>query len=138
VDGDTTESTETERTEGTEPDAVDEPTEEQATAEPEDRITCEQLVSYLRRAHFDGTRGRRGYHRGEVNAFLLRLIEAVEAGEPLADPVRRTHFTPVRLEDGYEPAQVDDFLKAVVDVDPNAGAARPELARSGLVSKLFG
>ena len=46
--------------------------------------------------------------------------------------------THVRLEDGYDHHQVDDFLAAVVDLDPHADAARPEVARSGLIAKLFG
>jgi hypothetical protein len=32
---------------------------------------------------------------------------------------------------------VDDFLAAVVDLDPHADA-RPEVARGGLIGKLFG
>ena len=109
-------------------------TEEQAT---EEKVSSEQMVGYLRKAHFEGTRGRRGYHQGEVNALLLRLIEAVEEGEPLGDIVRRTQPSQVRLEDGYDISQVDDFLAAVVDLDPNK-ASKPEVARSGLVAKLFG
>jgi DivIVA domain-containing protein len=107
-------------------------------AEPRDRITAEQLVGYLRRARFAGTRGRRGYHIGEVNTFLNRLAEVVQEGHPLAELVRKQRFTTVRLEHGYEPAQVDAFLAAVVDLDPHAGAPRPEVGRSGLLTRLFG
>ena len=46
-------------------------------------------------------------------------------------------LTHVRLEDGYDHTQVDDFLAAVVDLDPHADA-RPEVARGGLIGKLFG
>jgi DivIVA domain-containing protein len=102
------------------------------------RVTPEQLRDYLSKASFGHTLGRKGYHQGEVDAFLLRLSEAVAEGEPLADLVRRHRFTHVRLEDGYEIGQVDDFLAAAVDVDPNAAAAKPELQRSGLITKLFG
>jgi DivIVA domain-containing protein len=105
---------------------------------PEEQISTEQLVAYLRKAHFETTRGRRGYQIGEVNAFLNRLVELVEQGQPLADPVRKQRFTIVRLEDGYDHGQVDEFLAAAVDVDPHAHAGRPEIARSGLIAKLFG
>jgi DivIVA domain-containing protein len=110
------------------------------TTEPEntDAVTPDQLCDYLTRATFGHTRGRRGYHQGEVDAFLTRLTEAVRAGEPLADLVRRHRFTQVRLEDGYEMGQVDDFLAAAVDLDPHAGAPHPEVERSGLIAKLFG
>jgi DivIVA domain-containing protein len=108
-------------------------------AATEDHLTADQLVDYLTRASFATTIGRRGYHQGEVGALLTRLAEDVQAGEPLADAVRRTRFTTVRLEDGYDQTQVDDFLAAVVDLDPHAaGAVRPEIARSGLIGKLFG
>ena len=113
----------------------DETTEQRPASEA---VTAEQLVGYLRHAHFEGTRGRRGHHIGEVNAFLNRLVEAVEAGEPLADLVRRQRFTTVRLEHGYDMAQVDAFLAAAVDVDPHARAALPQVGRSALVTKLFG
>jgi DivIVA domain-containing protein len=114
-------------------------TAEPETAEPEaDRVTPEQLCAYLSRATFGSTRGRRGYQQGEVDAFLTKLTEAVQAGQPLADLVRRQRFTPVRLEDGYEMSQVDDFLAAAVDLDPHATAAKPEVQRNGLVAKLFG
>ena len=127
MDGHTEDSTEPAITEpeATEPDATD-------------AVTAEQLCGFLSRAAFGHTRGRRGYHQGEVDAFLTRLTEAVQAGEPLADLVRRQRFTPVRLEDGYETGQVDEFLAAAVDVDPHAGVARPEVERSGLIGKLFG
>jgi DivIVA domain-containing protein len=61
----------------------------------------------------------------------------VQEEQPLADLVRRTKLTTVRLEDGYDQTQVDDFLAAVVDLDPHR-AVRPEVARSGLIAKLFG
>ena len=108
------------------------------TTEPtKDRLTAEQLVDYVRRASFASTLGRRGYQQGEVDAFLVKVAEAIGAGEPLADLVRRNRFGTVRLENGYDATQVDEFLAAVVDLDPHA-VARPEIARSGLVTKLFG
>jgi DivIVA domain-containing protein len=116
---------------------IGETTHETDPADAPDRVTPEQLIGYLRKAHFDGTRGRRGYQQGEVNAFLLRLAEAVAEGEPLAALVRRQRFTQVRLEHGYEIREVDEFLAAVVDLDPHAHA-RPSLRRSSLVTKLFG
>ena len=109
----------------------------QQTASGPDRVSPEQLIAYLRKAHFDGTRGRRGYHQGEVNAFLLRLVEAVDEGEPLAGLVRRQKLTQVRLEHGYEIREVDDFLAAVVDLDPHAHT-RPIVGRSTLLTRLFG
>jgi len=117
---------------------VDGITEETTEPENADAVTPDQLCDYLTRAAFAQTRGRRGHHQGEVDAFLVRLGEAVRAGEPLADLVRKVRFTPVRLEDGYDTAQVDDFLAAVVDLDPHAVAPRPEVGRSGLIAKLFG
>jgi DivIVA domain-containing protein len=111
---------------------------EQGRAELADRVSAEQLVEYLRRAHFEVTRGRRGYHIGEVNAFLVRLAEAVQEGEPLADLVRRHRFTLVRLEHGYDIHQVDHFLDAAVDLDPHAAHGLPVIRRSALLTKLFG
>ena len=116
---------------------TDETTQQTASTPAPDRITPEQLVDYLRKAHFDSTRGRRGYHQGEVNAFLLRLVEAVKESQPLADLVRRQKLTQVRLEHGYEIREVNDFLAAVVDLDPHAHA-RPSVRRSTLVTRLFG
>lgn len=106
-------------------------------AEPAEQVSAEQMLGYLRKAHFDGTRGRRGYHQGEVNALLLRLIEAVEAKQPLADLVRRTRLGTVRLEHGYEIREVDEFLAAVVDLDPHH-AVKPQVGRSALITRLFG
>ena len=103
-----------------------------------DRLTAEQLLDYVRRASFATTLGRRGYQQSEVDAFLVRVADAIRAGEPLADLVRRTHFDTVRLEDGYDITQVDDFLAAAADLDPHAEMPRPEAGRSGLVTKLFG
>jgi DivIVA domain-containing protein len=126
VDGDTTESAETA-----------DPTEH-ADPEPE-RLSVEQLCDYVGRASFATTLGRRGYQQGEVDALLVKVAETLREGEPLADLVRRTHLTTVRLEDGYDPSQVDDFVAAVVNLDPHAEAApRPDVGRSGLVTKLFG
>jgi DivIVA domain-containing protein len=113
---------------------AEQPVTDDGTAE---QLTAAQLVDYLTRASFTTTIGRRGYHQGEVAALLKRLTEAVQEGEPLADLVRRTKLTTVRLEDGYDQSQVDDFLAAVVDLDPHP-AVKPEIARTGLVAKLFG
>jgi DivIVA domain-containing protein len=107
-------------------------------AERVDQLSAEQLVSYLRQAHFEGTRGRRGYQISEVNAFLERLAEAVQEGESLKHLVRRQRFTQVRLEHGYDMHQVDHFLTAVVDLDPHASGAKPDVRRSPLLTKLFG
>jgi DivIVA domain-containing protein len=128
VDGETDETTE----------RAAAPVEPEPVAESAVRITPDQLRDYLSKASFGKTLGRKGYHQGEVDAFLVRLAEAVAEGEPLADLVRRHRFTHVRLEDGYEPSQVDDFLAAVVDLDPNATAVTPEISRSGLLTRLFG
>jgi DivIVA domain-containing protein len=103
----------------------------------EGQVDADRLMDYLRKAHFEVTRGRRGYQIAEVNAFLNRLVELVEAGQPLARAVRKQRFTIVRLEHGYDPGQVDDFLEAAVDVDPHAHV-RPDVARGGLIGKLFG
>jgi DivIVA domain-containing protein len=114
---------------------------EQQTAEQQaaaDRVSAQQLVGFLQRASFATTLGRRGYQQGEVDAFLLKLAESVQAGEPLAELVRRTRFTTVRLEDGYDTSQVDDFLAAAVDLDPHADRVRPEVGRSERITKLFG
>lgn len=130
MDGDTTEMTSDSHPEATEEPVVDRPAE--------DRVSPEQLVGYVERASFATTLGRRGYHQGEVDAFLAKVAESIRAGEPLAELVRRTRFDTVRLEDGYDTTQVDDFLAAVADLDPHADAVRPEIGRSGLVTKLFG
>jgi hypothetical protein len=109
-----------------------------APAKRADQVSAEKMLAYLRQAHFDGTRGRRGYHQGDVNALLLRLIEAVQEGEPLGHLVRRHKLTTVRLEHGYEIRDVDEFLDAVVDLDPHATHGLQAIRRSGLVTKLFG
>ena len=114
--------------------------EPQREPEPEaqaERLSVEQLCDYVARARFATTFGRRGYQQSEVDALLVNVAETLRAGEPLADLVRHTHLTHVRLEDGYDTSQVDDFLAAVVDLDPHADA-RPEVARGGLIGKLFG
>jgi DivIVA domain-containing protein len=133
VDGDTTDSSEA--TDPTQtPEAADaEHPEPQAV-----QLSAEQLCDYVERASFATTLGRRGYQQAEVDALLVRVAETLRAGEPLADLVRHTHLTHVRLEDGYDHNQVDDFLAAVLDLDPHADAARPEVARGGLIGKLFG
>jgi DivIVA domain-containing protein len=132
VDGDTTETSETADPTQT-PEATD---TEQPEPQPE-RVSADQLCDYVERVSFATTLGRRGYQQGEVDALLVRVAEALRAGEPLADLVRNTHLTHVMLEDGYDHTQVDDFLAAVVDLDPHADA-RPEVARGGLIAKLFG
>jgi DivIVA domain-containing protein len=132
VDGDTTETSET--TDPAETPAVTDAEHPEPQPGP---LSVEQLCDYVERASFAKTLGRRGYQQAEVDALLGRIAETLRAGEPVADLVRHTHLTHVRLEDGYDHTQVDDFLAAVVDLDPHA-AARPELARSGLISKLFG
>jgi DivIVA domain-containing protein len=118
------------------------PTETSETTDPTDaraeQVSAEQLCDYVERASFAKTLGRRGYQQNEVDALLVRVTEALRAGEPLADLVRHTHLSHVRLEDGYDHTQVDDFLAAVVDLDPHADTSRPETGRSGLVGKLFG
>jgi DivIVA domain-containing protein len=136
VDGDTTDLSETtDPAETPEVTATEQP-EPQPEPQPE-RVSAEQLCDYVERASFATTLGRRGYQQAEVDALLGRVAETLRAGEPVADLVRHTHLTHVRLEDGYDHTQVDDFLAAVVDLDPHA-AERPELARSGLIAKLFG
>ena len=103
-----------------------------------EHVSAEQLCDYVARASFAKTLGRRGYQQSDVDALLVRVAEALRAGEPLADLVRHTHLSHVRLEDGYDHTQVDDFLAAVVDLDPHAETPRPEAGRSGLVGKIFG
>jgi len=134
VDGDTTEITEP-----TDPAQTPDVTDTEQSDPQEEHVSAEQLCDYVERASFATTLGRRGYQQGEVDALLVKVAETLRAGEPVVDLVRHTHLTHVRLEDGYDHKQVDDFLTAVVDLDPHADAARrPEVGRSGLISKLFG
>ncbi len=133
VDGDPTDTSETTEATQTPVGADAEHPEPQA-----ERLSAEQLCDYVERASFATTLGRRGYQQSEVDALLGRVAETLRAGEPLAELVRHTHLTHVRLEDGYDHTQVDDFLAAVLDLDPHADAARPEVARGGLIAKLFG
>lgn len=138
VDGDTTETSETfDPTETPEATDTEHP---EPQAEPQaECVSAEKLCDYVERASFGTTLGRRGYQQGEVDALLVKVAETLRAGEPVADLVRHTHLTHVRLEDGYDHTQVDDFLAAVVDLDPRADAARrPDVGRSGLITKLFG
>jgi DivIVA domain-containing protein len=118
------------------------PTETPEKTDPPDaqveHVSAEQLCDYVERASFAKTLGRRGYQQSDVDALLIRVAEALRAGEPLADLVRHTHLGHVRLEDGYDHTQVDHFLAAVVDLDPHADTPRPEAGRGGLVGKLFG
>ena len=117
---------------------TDEAAEPTTAPEPREQVSAVQLCDYLARARFEETLGRRGYQQDEVRAFLARLTEAVQAEEPLAELVRRNRFTTVRAENGFDVAQVDDFLAAVVDLDPHAEAPKPEVGRSGLLTRLFG
>ena len=133
VDGDTTDTSE-----ATDPTQTPEAADAEQPEQPAVQLSAEQLCDYVERASFATTLGRRGYQQSDVDALLVRVCETLRAGEPLADLVRHTHLTRVRLEDGYDHNQVDDFLAAVVDLDPHAEAARPEVARGGLISKLFG
>jgi len=140
VDGDTTETSETRETTDatvTTLEVTDAEHPEPQPARQAEGVSAEKLCDYVERANFATTLGRRGYQQGEVDALLVRVTEALRAGVPLADLVRNTHLTHVMLEDGYDHTQVDDFLAAVVDLDPHADA-RPEAARGGLISKLFG
>jgi DivIVA domain-containing protein len=140
VDGDPTQSselTEPVETPVEPPVAADTEQPEPQPQPPAERLSVEQLCDYVARARFATTFGRRGYQQCEVDALLVNVAETLRAGEPLADLVRHTHLTHVRLEDGYDTSQVDDFLAAVVDLDPHADA-RPEVARGGLIGKLFG
>ena len=133
VDGDATDTSE----------ATD-PTQTPETADAEHpepqpvRLSAERLCDYVQRASFATHLGRRGYQQAEVDALLGRIVGSLRAGEPLADLVRQTHLTHVLLEDGYDHSQVDHFLAAVLDLDPHADPARPEVARGGLLAKLFG
>ena len=93
----------------------------------------------MERASFATTLGRRGYQQGEVDALLVKVAETLRAGEPLADLVRRTQLTPVRLEDGYD----QDAGRRLPRGRGRPRPARrrgptPEVARSGLIAKLFG
>jgi DivIVA domain-containing protein len=140
VDGDPTQSselTEPVETPVEPPVAADTEQPEPQPQPPAERLSVEQLCDYVARARFATTFGRRGYQQSEVDGLLVNVAEALRAGEPLADLARHTHLTHVRLEDGYDTSQVDDFLAAVVDLDPHADA-RPEVARGGLIGKLFG
>jgi DivIVA domain-containing protein len=132
VDGDTTETSET-----ADPTQTLEATDTEHPEPQPERVSAEQLCDYVERVSFATTLGRRGYQQSEVDALLVKVGETLRAGEPIADLIRHTHLTHVRLEDGYDHNQVDDFLAAVVDLDPHADA-RPEVARGGLIAKLFG
>jgi DivIVA domain-containing protein len=133
VDGDTTDTSE-----ATEPTQTPETADAEHPEPPPVHLSAERLCDYVQRASFTTHLGRRGYQQVEVDALLGRIVESLRAGEPLADLVRHTHLTHVRLEDGYDHGQVDDFLAAVLDLDPHADPARPEIARGGLIAKLFG
>jgi DivIVA domain-containing protein len=141
VDGESTETTGQTGPESSaepSPEQSPEPSLEESPEPSGDRVSAQQLVDYVERASFATTLGRRGYQQGEMDAFLVKVVETIRAGEPIAELVRRAQFATVRLEDGYDTTQVDNFLAAVVDLDPHPSAGKPELQRSGLITKLFG
>ena len=71
------------------------------------------LRTTITAVRFTPVRLREGYDMHEVDAFLDRLVVAVDAGEPLAQLCHEARFTPVRLKEGYDTDEVDDFLAEV-------------------------
>ncbi|WP_344154585.1 DivIVA domain-containing protein [Nocardioides koreensis] len=55
---------------------------------------------------------REGYAREQVDAFILRAAQSLDAPTPVIRPedVRAVQFAPVRLREGYDMAEVDAYL----------------------------
>ena len=120
------------------PEAPEAPDAEHPEPQAE-RLTAEQLCDYVARASFATTLGRRGYQQTEVDALLVKVTETLREGEPVATWSAGRTSPRSGSRTATRPRQVDDFLAAVIDLDPNAEAAhRPEVGRSGLITKLFG
>ena len=80
---------------------------------------------------FQATKFREGYDQDEIDAFLVRAAEALEAqasGRPWThlltkDGVLYAKFQATKFREGYDQDQVDDFLDRVaVSLVPDAGS----------------
>ena len=74
-------------------------------------------------AKFQGTKFRDGYDQSEVDDFLDRVVETLQAresGSPARHPVtaaeiRGVRFRATRWREGYDQQQVDELLTKVRD-----------------------
>jgi DivIVA domain-containing protein len=96
----------------------------------------------VRAARFQATKFREGYDQDEIDAFLVRAADALEArayGRPWThlltkDGVLSAKFQATKFREGYDQDQVDDFLDRVaVSLVPDGVAVPPAstLAPSG-------
>lgn len=87
----------------------------QAPAEVADAVDPTLTSSGVRGRTFS-TRGAQGIDQGEVDAFIARCADALEAHESGGAPtltaaeVRAARFTVVMLRPGYDADEVDEFL----------------------------
>jgi len=76
----------------------------------------------VRAARFQATKFREGYDQDEIDAFMTRAAEALEAkasGRPWThlltrDGVLNAKFQATKFREGYDQDQVDDLLDRVV------------------------
>jgi DivIVA domain-containing protein len=103
----------------------------------------------VRAARFQATKFREGYDQDEIDAFMTRAAEALEAkasGRPWThlltrDGVLNAKFQATKFREGYDQDQVDDLLdRVVVSLTPDRGAVQtvstPLLSQTPVVRPL--
>jgi DivIVA domain-containing protein len=83
----------------------------------------DRLIGLVRNVRFAGTR-RDGYHEGQVDEFLNKMIVALREYHALASDVRAARFSVTRVRRGYRQAEVDAFLDHLAAEIERAGRNR--------------
>lgn len=74
-------------------------------------VGANDLVGRLGNARLELPRRAPGYHAGDVDAFLGKIVETLKrGGQPDPDQVRRAQFRTTRLRPGYDKRRVDALL----------------------------
>ncbi|MCR1784764.1 DivIVA domain-containing protein [Nocardioides carbamazepini] len=71
------------------------------------------LPAFIRAARFKPVRVVHGYHMGDVDALLDRLVEEVEAGRPVRPLIDAAALRTTRWREGYDRSEVDALLAEV-------------------------